>query len=298
MDSKTLSILKQIRSQFLKESPSTTTDYWSSLEHLKAYDEVFARRILWKWDAVIGELRHRSISLPNGPILDYGSGTGVACEAVSQMHQGEFLLYDRSALATKFARDKLKAANINAKSIQDPTREVYTTFLASHVLSEMETLEFERFLSCMKQARFLILVEAGTPAVANRLAHIRENLIANDWYTVSPCTHNLSCPLLNLNNDWCHFFTRPPSEVFTESKWGKIGSELGIDLRSLPLSYLVMSKDPIHLDGKRRLIGRIRSGPKASLFYSCGIDGFKHHQEKIVKKDLKFMEKDPFLVKL
>ncbi len=298
MDSKTLAILKKIRSQFLKEAPSTTTDYWSSLEHLRAYDEVFARRILWKWEAVIAELRQRNITLPSGSILDYGSGTGVACEAVSQLHQGEFILYDRSALAMKFASDKLKAANLRAKSIQDPTREVYSTFLASHVLSEMETLEFERFLSCIKQARFLILVEAGTPAVARRLSHIRENLLANSWYTVSPCTHNLSCPLINSSTDWCHFFANPPSEVFIDSKWGKIGSELGIDLRSLPLSYLVMSKEPIPLDGKRRLIGRFRSGPKASHFYSCGLDGFKHHQEKIVKRDLKMMEKDPFLVKL
>ena len=297
MDTKKLSILKKIRSNFLKDSPSKTSDYWSSLEHLEAYDEVFARRILWKWNAVITELEHRQVSLPRGPILDYGSGTGVACEAVSRAWQGEFLLFDRSSLAMRYASEKLTTLNIKVKSIKDPGQEAYSTFLASHVLSEMESVEFEQFLACIKKARFLILVEAGTPEVARRLSRIREELLGGTWYTVAPCTHNESCPLLNSTQDWCHFFAKPPSEIFIDSKWGKIGSELGIDLRSLPLSYLVMSRDPVHLEGGRRLIGRVRQGAKASSFYTCGSEGFSLHQEKMPKKDLKLIEKNPFLVK-
>jgi hypothetical protein len=45
--------------------------------------------------------------------------------------------------------------------------------------------------------------------------------------------------------DWCHFFAPPPSEIFADSNWVKFGQRAGIDLRSLPYSFLVMDRKPV-----------------------------------------------------
>jgi len=300
MEAGRIKILKDLRLNFLKDKPSTTQDYWDSLETLQAYDSVFARRILWKWQSVLRELKALSIPIPTGPILDYGAGTGVASESVGEFFSRDFVLFDRSPLALTYAQKKLESLGLasskvihNEKSLKDLS---YDTLIASHIFSELEESDYLKVLAAAEKAKFLILVDAGTPGVSKRLIGIREELLKKSWFVVAPCTHRHTCPLESSSEDWCHFFAKPPSFIFTDSHWGKIAKELNIDLRSLPLSYLVMSRTQTHLNGEDRMLGRLKRSGSEVVFHSCGARGFCLNKKKIAKKKIKEVEKDSFRV--
>ena len=61
---------------------------------------------------------------------------------------------------------------------------------------------------------------------------------------------------------WCHFFASPPPEVFQDGDWAHFSRTMSIDLRSLPLSFLVLDRtahssglpaDAVRLTGNARL---------------------------------------------
>ncbi|MEI8027645.1 MAG: small ribosomal subunit Rsm22 family protein [Pseudomonadota bacterium] len=294
MDAGRLKILKEIRSHFLKDAPSTTKDYWESTEALEAYDAVFARRIQWKWQSVLRELADLKIDLPLGRVLDYGSGTGVASESLGQLFQREYLLFDRSQRAMAFAQKKLQNLGFKCTKVNSIENLAYDTFIASHIFSELEDAEVLKVTKAAERSQFLILVDAGTPAVSKKLINLRDELLEKSWFVVAPCTHLNPCPIGKSTSDWCHFFAKPPSSIFTDSTWGKLARELNIDLRSLPLSYLIMSKTPVKLDGADRLIGRLKRNGQETQFHSCGAKGFCLNKMKIPKKKIKEIEKDSF----
>jgi SAM-dependent methyltransferase len=63
---------------------------------------------------------------------------------------------------------------------------------------------------------------------------------------VAPCPHQERCGVLapGCESHWCHQFATPPDFVFTDAFWTNFARTLGIDLRSLPLSYLVLDRRP------------------------------------------------------
>ena len=294
MDAGRLKVLKEIRSHFLKDKPSTTKDYWESVEALEAYDAVFARRIQWKWQSVLRELEDLRIDIPPGRVLDYGSGTGVASESMGQLFKREYLIFDRSQRAMLFTQRKLEKLGVSCAQVNSYEEKPYDTFIASHIFSELEEAECIKVTKAAEKAQFLILVDAGTPAVSKKLVKLRDELLQRSWFVVAPCTHMNLCPTGKSEADWCHFFAKTPSFVFTDSSWGKLAKELNIDLRSLPLSYLVMSKTPQELHGADRLIGRLKKNGQETLFHSCGAKGLCLNKMKIPKKKLKEIEKDLF----
>jgi ribosomal protein RSM22 (predicted rRNA methylase) len=80
---------------------------------------------------------------------------------------------------------------------------------------------------------------------------------------VAPCLHQQPCPLSGNSHakDWCHFFTKPPQNIFHDSSWSNFAKILKIDLRSLPVSYLVAEKNTLtksHQSAKARMLGRAR----------------------------------------
>jgi hypothetical protein len=44
---------------------------------------------------------------------------------------------------------------------------------------------------------------------------------------------------------WCHYFADPPLNIYADAEWVKFGQRAGIDLRSLPYSFLVLEKKGI-----------------------------------------------------
>lgn len=249
MDSIDWEVLARLRSIFLAGGDGES-DYWTSESDLESYDQTFAQRIGWKWSFILSELKSRGWAPPGGTILDWGCGTGIASRQflhyfpdAQRLH-----LFDRSPLAMAYAT-KHAGKTVLAESMSMPPGAV-DVLLISHALTEQR----EPFdLPC--DAQCVIVVEPGTYEASHKLIQFRER-VRGGFNVVAPCTHQASCGLIN-SRHWCHHFAAVPNEVFHNPDWARFSKVTGIDLRSLPVSYLVLDKRPVPAGGAR-LIGRPR----------------------------------------
>jgi len=302
-------LLKNLRAHFLSETPGLKTDYWENTEQLEQYDETFAQRIGWKWDAVLNELF--DLGWTPGPdkprVLDWGCGTGIASRKLLSRFSPELFsgvhYWDRSRLARDFTKKKLSALVGEIPVVEGVQIDPTTPFILvlSHVLNELEQRHLgEEVLSLIAQAQTVIWVEPGTPSTSRRLIEVREN-IRGAFQLWAPCPHQEQCGLLALENSrhWCHHFAEPPPEAFQSAEWTRFSRELEIDLRSLPVSYLVLDRRPTP-ERSARLIGRARLYKGYALALRCAKEGV--HDEKIMKntssKLFKALKKTHFKVDL
>jgi len=273
--------LDRMRSAFLAGTAGAT-DYWRTETDLAAYDATFAQRIGWKWDFVLAELQRRGWTPPPGELLDWGCGSGIAGRAFLD-HFGTAVMtklrvWDRSSLAVSFAarraREKYPALPVEAAA---PAAVVVDgTLLISHVLTELTQEQTEALVEQAALAQCVIWVEPGTYEASLTLIAIRERL-RNHFQLVAPCTHRERCGILSPVNErhWCHHFAAPPPEVFTDSGWARFANMLGINLRDLPLSFLVLDRRPVPpLPAKAaRLIGHPRLYKGYALLLGCDATG-------------------------
>ena len=117
--------------------------------------------------------------------------------------------------------------------------------VASHVINELPPPALGGLLALARRAEAVIWVEPGTHADSRALVAVREQLREDgDFRVVAPCAHEAACGLLAAGNErhWCHNFAEPPANIFADSNWVKFGKRAGIDLRSLPYSFLALEK--------------------------------------------------------
>jgi len=271
-----LATLRELRERFLAGTAGAA-DYWESPEHLDLYDATFGERIGWKWDAVLDELRLRGWRPRATRLLDWGCGTGVAHRRVlARWPQFPALaLHDRSPRARLFSVEKAQLAfpeltvTWGAPAV---TRE--TLLLVSHVINELAAKELEQLLDLARAAGEVIWVEAGTHADSRRLIDVRERL-RDEFMPVAPCTHAGRCGLLAPKNapHWCHHFAHPPSHIFQDARWAAFAREIGIDLRSVPYSFLVLARVRGMEAGYSRVIGEPRQAKGYTRVLSCQAEG-------------------------
>lgn len=271
-------VLERLRTVFL-EGTGGQRDYWGTEADLVSYDATFAQRIGWKWDYVLGELQARGWRPPGGGVLDWGCGTGIAARAFLDWYGREsraaVSFWDRSALARSFAATK--AATKYPGLPVDTTRiERPDLVLLSHVLTELGSGELESLLSWLPAATSVIWVEPGSAEVSRQLVEVREALRAR-FQVVAPCTHSGVCGLLAPGNErhWCHHFAPSPPGVFTDPFWGRFARMTGVDLRSLPLSFLVLDQraPPALPAGTVRVLGRPRVHKAHAAVQTCAEEG-------------------------
>jgi ribosomal protein RSM22 (predicted rRNA methylase) len=274
-----LKALQRIRERFLNGTAGEA-DYWRVPEDVALYDSTFAERIGWKWDAVFGELQRRGWSPRSRRVLDWGCGSGIAHRrALAEWPQLTTLtLHDRSPLARRFAAEKARATFPGIAMPQGPPMTTPDTLLlVSHVINELPPKELEALLELARGAGEVIWVEAGTHADSRRLIEVRERLLG-EFVAVAPCTHQQRCGLLTAGNapHWCHHFGTPPSAAFQDARWAEFGREMGIDLRSLPYSFLVLERPratPPTPPGYSRIIGEPREAKGFARVLSCHEQG-------------------------
>jgi SAM-dependent methyltransferase len=269
--------LERLRVAFL----TGTTDYWHDECDLENYDATFAQRIAWKWDYVLSEAKRRGWSPPTGTVLDWGCGTGIASRKFLECFTGVRRLYlcDRSPLAMKFAAQRVRDVEVWQESV--PPRSV-DVLLISHALTE-QPAPFA--LPC--EAKTVLIVEPGTYEVSRRLIALREHL-RGEFNVVAPCTHQAVCGMLAAENErhWCHHFAPTPTAVFMDGNWARFAKLAGIDLRSLPVSYLVLDRRPVE-SGGMRVIGRPRVYKAHALVLGCNATGVRERRlEKRTEPDL------------
>jgi len=276
--------LRRLREGFL-DADTAAGDYWQTPEYLELYDATFGERIGWKWDAVLSELSLRGWTPRSRHLVDFGCGSGIAGRRVA-LHWPErfasLTVHDRSRFAMRYASNKAREIqNLEireAASLEKLPED--SLLLISHVLNELPAGALEKLLNLCRQAREILWVEAGTHADSRRLlADVREPLIASGEYAViAPCTHRAKCGLLAAKNarHWCHNFACPPSAVFQDARWAEFSRELGIDLRSIPYSFLTMTRtadavpEPLEVS---RVIGEPREYKGFSKVLSCQAKG-------------------------
>lgn len=218
---------------------------WRDRTDLELYEQSFAQRIAWKWDAVLAELHRRGFEPPAGAVLDYGCGTGIAARRFGASFAGarELELCDRSPLALEYARERcaaeLPAWRVRARSAAPTAADSPAVLLVSHVLGELPEHARAELARLAQRASCVVWVEPGARSVARALGALRESLRATHEF-VAPCPHQEACGALapGREADWCHHFARPPRAVFQTRAWTLFAQRLGIDLRSLPYAYL------------------------------------------------------------
>lgn len=278
-------VLEQMRAAFLGGTAGAQ-DYWRNESDLAAYDATFAQRIGWKWDYVLEELKARGWSPPMGDVLDWGCGSGVAGRAYLD-HFGAngvsaLRVWDRSSLAMSFAarraREKFSGLNVVAEAMRADSGIGVppAVLLISHVLTEMTQEQTQVLVTTAASAECVIWVEPGTYETSLTLIAIRERLRAH-FNVVAPCTHQERCGILSPENErhWCHHFASPPAEIFMDSDWAKFANMLGINLRDLPLSFLVLDKRPAPAlpACAGRAIGHPRLYKAHALLLGCDASG-------------------------
>lgn len=281
------SALDRLRTGFLSGTVPQGA-YWQSARDLAAYDFTYGERIGWKWDAVLAELRLRRWNPPGEQrlhVLDWGCGSGIAGRRVVDWlgtdRAGTLSVWDHSALARAFAathaHEHFPALTVREASHAE---EPCDLLVISHVLNELTTEACTSLRRCMEQARAILWVEPGTHEVSRALQKRREELLAS-FRVIAPCTHQAPCGLLTLENErhWCHHFATPPAGVYANSNWVKFGQRAGIDLRSLPYSFLVLDRSenapaatPVNL---ARVIGRPERFKPYVRLLGCEADGVR-----------------------
>jgi ribosomal protein RSM22 (predicted rRNA methylase) len=291
-----LTALRRMRERFLNGTAGNA-DYWRVPADVALYDTTFAERIGWKWDAVLRELRLRGWQPRSRRVLDWGCGSGIAHRRVlAEWPQFAALaLHDRSPIARRFAAERARADFPQvALEAREPICTPDTLLLVSHVINELPPAELECLLELARRAGEVIWVEAGTHADSRRLIDVRERLLESGadfqsaseherrlqvcatFSVVAPCTHQRRCGMLTARNEphWCHHFATPPSEIFQDARWAEFGKEMGIDLRSVPYSFLVLARTPASLPpGFSRIIGAPREAKGYARVLSCQAEG-------------------------
>lgn len=293
--------LDRLRDQFLDGKPPAAS-YWTTPGDVANYDFTFARRIGWKWDAVLRELRLRGWTPPPGPLLDWGCGSGVASRRVIEfLGQDRFSalqLFDRSPLAMQFAADRARAAfpamPVEQMEPRLPIRQTKAdgvepefgapgTLVISHVLNELDEAGGKALRSVLEQAGAVLWVEPGTHADSRALIAVRESL-RERFLLVAPCPHQAACGLLAPDNarHWCHHFASPPPGLMADGHWVRFAQRAGIDLRRLPYSFLVLERKGAREPATGLLAGdwsRVLGEPRLYKGYArilgCQADGVR-----------------------
>lgn len=258
--------------------------YWQTESALASYDLTFGERIGWKWDHVLAELQLRGWRPPARTVLDWGCGSGVAARRViATFGPGSFdelCVWDHEPIAADFAAAAasrafpgLRVSQVTPGFLQGDAP--LGLLVVSHVLNELAPTALADLRRLVERATAVLWIEPGTHAVSRQLGALREEL--RDRFTVvAPCTHTHACPALapGQEREWCHQFAAPPAEIFANPDWVKFGQRAGIDLRSLPYSFLALDRTaPPPAVGWSHLIGRPKHFKPYARFLNCDADG-------------------------
>lgn len=280
-------VLDRLRQTFLSDGKSAGP-YWHTITDLECYDLTYGERIGWKWDAVLRELRLRQWT-PTGEgsmrVFDWGCGSGIAgrrvVEALGAGRVAELVVHDHSGLAMDFAEHRarevfpgLRVARADVRFLRGEGP--IDVLVLSHVLNELDEIARAELAGLLARAHHVLWVEPGTHEVSRALLDWRVKALAQGFHAMAPCPHQGACGLLAEANarHWCHHFAEPPANIYADSDWVKFGQRAGIDLRALPYSFLVLSRQQIaQPEGVSRILGDPRLYKGYAKIFNCSAGG-------------------------
>jgi len=149
----------------------------------------------------------------------------------------------------------------------------------SHVLNELAPPAREALAALARRADAVLWVEPGAHAVSRELGALRERL-RGELSIVAPCPHTGACGALIPGNErhWCHFFAPPPAGLQADGRWVRFAQRAGIDLRSLPFSWLALERPGRATpapEGLARVLGRAEMFKGFARVLSCSAAGLE-----------------------
>ena len=291
--------IQTLREHYLALGQDGSGDYWADQELVESYDAVLGARIAWKWTAVLERLQRDLEFRENVSVLDWGCGTAVASREFFKYFASniaQIYLYDRSQLVARFGQQKLLDQNAPVTIVPSMPNEKATIALLSHVINEFNDASLVSLIDQLIGHELIIWLEPGTHQESRNLGKVR-SLLLDHYEVVAPCPKQSECPMFAFENraHWCHFFAKPPTEAFQSPVWTEASKNLGIDLRSLPTSFLCLKlKNSLkvsvrkkHIDGV--LIGRPRIYKGYLKYLECHENGLR--ENRLQKRDDKIMFK-------
>ncbi|MEM8709640.1 MAG: small ribosomal subunit Rsm22 family protein [Planctomycetota bacterium] len=275
--------------------------YWRDQRDIELYDQVFAARIGWKWDAVLDEVELRHELPRPTSVLDWATGTGVAARrTLARLPDVKSVtLFDRDEAVLEFARRSVAEAfpEVHVTATTEAPVAQFDLMLASHVLDELEPDGVGALRNAALRSGHVLLVEPGSKKTSRDLSALRDTLV-DAFQVLAPCTHAKACGILTPDHkrDWCHLFAKPPAEVHTTGEWSEIHRELRIDLRSLPYSFVALRARslgaPEPVQAGARMLQRARLQRGRALLDLCDESGVREasllqRTDKALFKDLK-----------
>ena len=193
-------------------------------------------------------------------VVDFGGGPGTFLFAFSKFKTlNQYTNVERSdsfigimnVLVEEFLSSSTTHTHVDSIScnyLKLGSQDIPTSDLCvfSYTLCERENSPV--YLSdLVEHSNMVLIIEPGTPSGFKNIIQAKDKLIEKGFGTIAPCTvSNGFCPLRNSESDWCHFVERVDrSRIQRHLKNGVLGYEYE------KYSYLLMSKHPIHTNGKR-----------------------------------------------
>lgn len=217
---------------------------------------------------------------PTQSHLDLGSGTGAALWAVADrlpsVERRTAIEGDAGfiALARELGAEALAGTSwVQADLRRLPQLPAHDLVTISYAVNELDHAEREALVDAAwaLSARWLLLVEPGTPRGADIIAMARTRLLAAGAHLLGPCTHAGACPLRPAPAGapgWCHQRVRVArSRLHRAAKGGSAGWE------DEPFAWLAATRVPVAPAGARVLAPpRVHQG--AVELQLCGAEGF------------------------
>ena len=282
--------LDRLRETFLS-GRAGGVGYWNSADDLANYDFTYAQRIGWKCDSVLQELQRLGWTPPPGSLLDWGCGSGVAGRRVLECFGAtafeKLNVFDLSPLAMRFAAEAARGAfpALLVEELDRAEQELGApgTLVVSHLLNELTEEGGRALRQVIDRADAVLWVEPGTFTDSRALIAMREAL-QEKFIIIAPCTHQAECGLRAAGNErhWCHHFAAPPAGIMGDGDWVGFAQRAGIDLRSLPYSFLVLERRGLREpppgllpEGGSRILGEPRLYKGYAKVLSCQADGVR-----------------------
>ena len=193
-------------------------------------------------------------------VVDFGGGPGTFLFAISKfktlnkytnVERSDSFIGIMNVLVEEFLSSSTTHTHVDSIScnyLKLGSQDIPTSDLCvfSYTLCERENSPV-CLSDLVEHSNMVLIIEPGTPSGFKNIIQAKDKLIEKGFGTIAPCTvSNGFCPLRDSESDWCHFVERVDrSRIQRHLKNGVLGYEYE------KYSYLLMSKNPIHSDGKR-----------------------------------------------
>ena len=180
------------------------------------------------------EVAHRLPEFAPTNVLDLGAGPGTASWAAAERWPSlrEFTLVEANREFANLGQqlseqsDVLKNASWTIADVQAlPDLPIADVVVLSYAFGEFRDPLAVLHKAWAATKEVLVIIEPGTPRNFEPVLRARRELISAGAHMLSPCPHELECPML-LNADWCHFAVRlERTSEHRRMKGGALGYE-------------------------------------------------------------------------